>query len=145
MRDDCAGVVEEVTAQWAILYSYRVEKGVIRMDETRARREHVGSATMLIAGEYSSEIPPQQIIKAKRKDSDKKIVWLPGETLPRYARRVCADMRIDVACGDVRYYRWSAGYGAKADRPLAYLRWWVGPSADDLDLSMITMEVRYVP
>jgi hypothetical protein len=120
------------------------------MDETKARRDYVNQATMRIDGEYSSEIPPQRIIVVKYRDSEKKVVWLPGETLPRYARRVCADMRIDVACGDVRYYRWSVNYGPKADRPksflrgtpLVFLQWNVGPSAEGLDLATITMEVR---
>lgn len=142
MRQIFNHVVVEVSAQWAILYDYRVEKGVIRLDETKARREYVSSVTMLFSGEYSTEIPPQKIIEVKRRDSHKKIVWLPGETLPRYARQVCADMRMDVACGDVRYYRWSAGYGAKSDKPRAYLHWNIGPSADDLVLADITMEVR---
>jgi hypothetical protein len=128
--------------RWAKLYGWRVEKGIIRMDETKVRRELISAATMRFGDEYSDAIPPWKIVDTKRCDSNSKILWLPGETLPRYAKQMCTEYRIDVACGNVRYYRYCKGRGVGTDTPRQYLEWWVGVGRDPLDMSQILVEVK---
>lgn len=102
-------------------------------------RDVKSKATMRINGEYVAEIPPHRFTRTR---TGKEILWLPGETLPRYAKHMRDTVKMDVAVGDVAYYEYRTdGYG-KRNRGRKYYKWWIGEGHDELDLSTMTMGVK---
>jgi hypothetical protein len=131
-------MIAQITVTWKMQFGWRVEKGLVRMDETTIARELGRKATMRVNGSYVTDSPPIRLVRAPR--SGKWVCWMPGETLPRCAKSYRERLNIDVAVGDVAYY--SATRQGRSNGRKRYT-WWIGPGHDELDLTQITMEVSY--
>jgi len=101
------------------------------MDENSIVRDLASKATMRIHGEWVTEFPPMRMAESL---TGNPVCWVPSEVLPRFAKHLRDSMRMDVAVGDVAYYRFG---GKGRDKGRAKYEW----SYSDFDLSMMTMEV----
>jgi hypothetical protein len=108
------------------------------MDEKQAERALKSNAAMKIGDEFSENLPPQREASTR---TGRRVLWLPVEALPRYAKMLRDRERCDVAVGDVAYYAWSDNSGyLKKGRGRKRFRW----SISDLVLEDMTMEVTCV-
>ena|SRR5271155_4949089 len=130
MRD----VIADITREWdSILHNQvRLEKGHIRMDEQSIQRDLKSKATMKIGDEWVTEFPPMRMAETL---TGRPVCWVPNEVLPRFAKKLRDEMRMDVAVGNVAYYP----YLSDARRqPGRHKYDW---PINELNLSTMTMEV----
>jgi hypothetical protein len=134
---DARLLTQELALAWLHNHGYRVEKGLIRMDERTAHRDLVNKATMKIGNEYVADVVPERYVRTL---AGKLICLVPGETLPRYAKRLRDSMQIDVAVGDQAYYAYDESGRAGRQRGRKYLAWWYSDTHAPLDFTQITMK-----
>lgn len=128
----------EISAKYNELNSVKLEKAQIRMEETVISRDVKAKATMKVSGEYVAEIPPHRFTETR---GHRQALWLPGETLPRYARHMCETLRMDVIIGNQAYYSFNPTGKTRRQAGRQKYKWWIGTGHDELDMAAITMEI----
>lgn len=129
-------LVYEIARMWDSIpqNQIKLEKGLLRMDELSIVRDLKRKATMRIGDDWVIEIPPMRKAESL---SGHSVCWVPGEVLPRFAKYLRDSMQMDIAVGDVAYYRFG---GKGRDKGRKKYRWWLS-GHEEMDLSQMEMSI----